>query len=71
MALAAQPTNEPYDAPFWMGFLLPLTAIVYVAMTISSAFACALATAPCRLLPTQPGTCPASSGGTDTTAAGS
>ena len=38
MALAARPTNEPYDAPFWMGFLLPLTAIVYMAMTISSAW---------------------------------
>ena len=38
MALAARPTNEHYDEPFWMGFLLPLTAIVYMAMTISSAW---------------------------------
>ncbi len=37
MALAAWPTNEHYDEPFWMGFLLPLAAIVYMAMTISSA----------------------------------
>ncbi len=38
MALAAHPTNKHYDQPFWMGFLLPLTAIIYMAMTISSAW---------------------------------
>ncbi len=38
MALAAWPTNEHYDQPFWMGFLLPLAAVLYMAMTISSAW---------------------------------
>ncbi len=37
MALAAWPTNEHYEEPFWKGFLLPLAALVYMAMTISSA----------------------------------
>ena len=37
IALAAYPTGRPYELRPWAGFVLPVAAALFVAMTVDSA----------------------------------